>query len=232
MISTVAVYDRTEGMNTISSATACDDLKWGYAKNKFEAELFLLNNLKNCNVRILRLGHTYDTALPVPFGPSDWTIPDWLLKGNPLLMHRRDNNSWPLLHSIDVANRIYFIATNPDAFSKYINVVSNSPTSWDRIGTAFFDCLGLTENFSYLSVDALCNAYPYWSNSVYFHKRFSEKYVGDDQDVLNYHFPDSLDVNNGLAVAIKWYLSDKSYRQIDSEAYSALNSLVKLCYRE
>lgn len=227
MVSTVAVYNRKKSLNTLSAISNCDTLAWHYARNKYEAELAIRNYQAPFKKKILRLGHTFDISLPVPFGPSDWTIPKWLLEGEPLLIHRRERSTWPLLHSIDAAKRIYFVASHPEMFLDTVNVVANATTTWKEIGLAFFKCLNLEPRFQYISPDDLRTKHTYWSDSVYFHKQFDEEYVGVEQDIFRETFPKDIDIETGLHFSLEWYLTNPEYRKVKTEALTDL-SLLKL----
>ena len=225
MISTVAVYDRTHNLNTLSTSSTCNNLDWPYARNKYEAELATRSHTTSYEKKVLRLGHTFDTSLPVPFGPGDWTIPKWLLQGEPLLIHRDGESFWPLLHSIDVAKRIYLVASNPELFADTINVVANVTVSWAEIGLAFFRCLGLEPNFKYISIDELRTKHMYWSDSVKFHKGFDERYIGAEQDIFREYLSQDIDIDSGLRISFEWYLSNPVFRKINTTALLDLTSL-------
>ena len=225
MISTVAVYDRDHNLNVLSSSSSCNTLTWPYARNKYEAEMAIKNYKTSYEKKILRLGHTFDISLPVPFGPGDWTIPTWLLEGEPLLIHRSGESVWPLLHSIDAAKRIYFVATNPEVFTDTINIVAKATVTWVEIGLAFFRRLGLEPNFKYISIDELRTKHKYWSESVQFHKGFDERYVGVEQDIFKEFLPQDLDIETGLRISFEWYLSNSDSRRVNSQALLDLSLL-------
>ncbi len=225
MVSTVAVYDRNHHLNTLSTSSTCNTLDWPYARNKYEAELMIKNYRAPYEKKVLRLGHTFDTSLPVPFGPGDWTIPKWLLEGEPLLIHRSGESIWPLLHSIDAAKRIYLVASNPEIFTDTINVVANTTVTWAEIGLAFFRCLDLEPNFKYISIDELRTKHKYWSDSVQFHKGFDERYVGVEQDIFKECLSQDIDIETGLRISFEWYLSNSVFRKVNAQALLDLSLL-------
>jgi nucleoside-diphosphate-sugar epimerase len=225
MVSSVALYDRDLHLNTLSTLSPANRLDWPYARKKYEAELVIKNATAKYEKKILRLGHTFDISLPVPFGPSNWTIPKWLLEGKPLLIHRSGGSIWPILHSLDAAKRIHFVANNPKMFSNTINIVAESTTTWNEIGLAFFKHLKLEPKFKYIAVDELRNKNKYWSDSVYFHKQFDEVFVGVEQDLFKKYLSQDIDVEQGLYIALEWYLSNEDCRIVDAQALYELSML-------
>ena len=227
MISTVAVYDRSFGMNILSSDSSCKNIKWGYAKNKFEAENVLLASIRSDQIKICRLGHTFDTALPVPFGSGDWTIVQWLLDGNSLMLFRGSESSWPLLHARDAARRILNVATQPQKFTNVVNIVNSKASSWLAIAKTFCTILGLPESFRFISVETLGMLYPYWSESVNFHKQFDDMYIGEEIAMFSQTEVGDWSLANGLAESLRWYLSDKSLQIVNQFDYSQFSLLAR-----
>ena len=227
MISTVAVYDRSFGLNILSSVSSCETTKWGYAKNKFEAENVLLAGIGSDQIKICRLGHTFDIALPVPFGSGDWTIIQWLLDGNSLMLCRGSESSWPLLHARDAARRILITATEPQRFANVVNIVNSKATSWLVIARAFCTILGLPESFRYISVETLRVLYPYWSESVIFHKQFDEVYVGEEITKFSQTEVGDWSLETGLNVSLGCYFSEKSFQIVNQFDYSQFSLLAR-----
>jgi len=219
MISTVAVYDRSLGTNILSSVSSCKNVKWAYAKNKLEAEEALLDGLKPGRVVICRLGHTFDIVLPVPFGVGDWTFVKWLLDGNPLMLFRGMDSRWSLFHSRDVARRILLVAANAENFTSVLNIANPQSVSWLEIGKAIYSTLDIPEKFRYISVDALRNLYPYWSESVIFHKQFDEVYVGDEIKKFSQLGEDDWDLAAGLRISLNFYLRNKPFQTVNQFYY-------------
>jgi nucleoside-diphosphate-sugar epimerase len=227
MISTVAVYDRSFGINTLSSVSSCEFVKWEYAKNKFEAENVLLAGIGSDQIKICRLGHTFDIALPVPFGSGDWTIVQWLLDGNSLMLCRDSESSWPLLHARDAARRILITATEPQRFANVVNVVNSKATSWLVIAKTFCTILGLPESFRYISVETLRALYPYWSESVIFHKQFDEVYVGEEITEFSQTEVGDWSLETGLRVSLGYYFSEKSFQIVNQFDYLQFSLLAR-----
>lgn len=227
MVSTVAVYDRSTTTNFLSSASKCENLYWEYARNKFKAEKIFLEGISSNQIKICRLGHTFDTILPVPFGTGDWTFVQWLLDGNSMLMHRRDESFWSLLHSRDAARRILLVATEPQDFANVVNIVNSQSTSWLEIGRVFFSSLRIPESFRFISVETLREIYPYWSESVFFHKQFDEVYDGDE--IRKFSQIEATDWNllDGLNFSLDFYRQKKTFRIVNQFDYDQFSLLAK-----
>ena len=210
VISTVASYRRFSGLNVFSAKSSTSDVSWKYAQDKLAAEAEIASRLIKADVRIARLAHTYDTSLPVPFGPSDWTIPDRICNGHPILTHAYPSESWPLLHSIDAAKRICLLIERPSDFGPIINIASGSPTNWGSIVNGFFSLLDKEPYIKILRLEDLLRLYPYWADSVKYHKQFDEIYVGEEMDIFSEYLTD-LSLIGGLEIGFGYYRSfDKS----------------------
>lgn len=227
MVSTVAVYDRSLGMNKLSSGSSCENVQWQYAKNKLGAEKVLLAGIKSGQIKICRLGHTFDTILPVPFGTGDWTFIQWLLDGNSLMLIRGSDSFWPLLHSRDAARRILLLSHEPQEFKSVTNVVNSQTRSWLDIGRAIFSGLGIPERFRKLDLEILRTFIPYWSDSVTFHKKFDEMYVGEDIDKFAKFESTDWSLEKGLEISLDFYLSQKSSQIVNHFDYEQFSLLAK-----
>ena len=210
VISTVASYRRFSGLNVLSAKSSTSDVFWKYAQDKLAAEVEIACRLKRADVRIARLAHTFDISLPVPFGPSDWTIPDRICSGHPILTHVYTSKSWPLLHSIDAAKRICLLIERPSDFGPIINIASGSPTNWGSIINGFFSLLDKEPYIKILRLEDLLSLYPYWADSVKYHKQFDEIYVGEEMDIFSEYLTD-LSLIDGMEIAFGYYRAfDKS----------------------
>jgi nucleoside-diphosphate-sugar epimerase len=212
-------------MNILSSVSSCEKVEWSYAKNKLEAEEVLLEGLKPGRVIICRLGHTFDVLLPVPFGSGDWTFVQWLLDGNPMMLFRGIDSSWSLLHSRDVARRILFLAANVENFTNVLNIANPQSVSWLEIGKAFYSTLRIPEKFRFISLDSLKTLYPYWSESVIFHKQFDEVYVGDEIKMFSQIEDSDWNLATGLSVSLNFYLRNKTIQTVNQFHYEQFSLL-------
>jgi len=227
MVSTVAVYDRSRGINKLSSGSSCENVQWPYAKNKLEAEKVLLAGIKPGQIKICRLGHTFDTILPVPFGTGDWTFIQWLLDGNSLMLIRDSDSFWPLLHSRDAARRILLLSTEPQEFKNVTNIVNSQTRSWLEIGRAIFSGLGIPERFRKLDLEILRTFLPYWSDSVTFHKKFDEIYVGEEIDKFAKFESTDWSLEKGLEISLDFYLAQESSQLVNHFDYEQFSLLAK-----
>jgi len=227
MVSTVAVYDRSPGMNVLSAQSSCYNTQWGYAKRKLDAERVLLAGMPIGQLKICRFGHTFDISLPVPFGVGDWTIIQWLLDGNPLMLCKGSESSWPLLHSRDAARRLLMMATEPRQFGTILNIVNWKVSSWFEIGETLFSTLRIPKAFRLLDVDDLKNTCPYWSESVVFHKQFDETYVGDEIEIFSDLKGDDWSLTTGLSVSLSFYFAEESFQIVNQSDYLQYSLLAK-----
>lgn len=227
MISTVAVYDRTISTNFLSSVSKCESLYWEYAKNKFKAERVFLAGIRSNQIKICRLGHTFDTILPIPFGKGDWTFVQWLIDGNSMLMFRKDESLWPVLHSRDAAKRILFVATEPQDFANVVNIVNSRSTSWLEIGRVLFSSLGIPESFRFIGVESLREIHPYWSDSVIFHKQFDDVYFGDEIRKFSQIEVTDWSLSTGLTTSLDFYRQKKSFRVVNQFDYDQFSLLAE-----
>jgi len=227
LVSTVSVYSRHDGLNVLASNSEISNIRWKYARKKYEAENAVLEAFVPFSRKILRLGHTYDTALPVPFGPPNWLIPQRIMNGRPLLVHRRGLSSWPLLHSIDVAKRIVLVARYPDMFSDVINVVGLKLYSWDDIAAAFFYNLSCEKNIRYIPPNVIASIYPYWGDSVVYHKQYDEMYVGAEQETFCRMLANDMSLIEGLRISLDWYFDRGAARVYSAPDFLQMEILEK-----
>lgn len=215
MVSTVAVYNRHEGMNIITDKSDVSNASWPYAVKKLEAERCLLEQISPADMRILRLGHTYDLIFPVPFGPSDWHIPNLLEQGHKLLTHAGSRSKWRLQHSSDCARKIAYIGNNTQLFSHVTNIVGFKEYSWLDICFSIFDALGRKPKIQFLTAELLERMNPYWSDSVKYHKRFDESYIGHSQEILFNNSGNDRALLDGLKSSVDLYRANRPNIKLD-----------------
>jgi nucleoside-diphosphate-sugar epimerase len=219
-ISTVAVYKRKPGLNVLTSKSVIENPRWKYARNKLVAEGILAHGLRSAQLKIARVAHTFDIALPVPFGPGDWTVPYRILRGHPMLTHRYFESEWPLLHSSSVASRLALLVETPNEFQQVCNLAAGYSLSWSNIVDGFFHALNLKPNVKLLPVEDLASLYPYWADSVVYHKQFDERYVGPEIEYFESVCND-ICLAQGLRSSIDLYVQNaqscQSYNESDLE---------------
>ena len=225
-VSSVAVYERKTGRNKISNQSSCELIPWKYARSKREAEKVFIEYFPQEKLKVLRLGHTYDTIFPNPIGPNDWTIIDWIMRGNPMPIHKKESSKWPILHSQDAARRILEIMNYPRNFSNILNIVAKKVYTWEEIEDTIFNTFDLKINKKYISLTELFNRVPYWYDSVFYHKIFEECYIGQEIDMFKKFENQDLTVSQGLKITKDWYLNNKNARQINEDSHILLKKLV------
>lgn len=228
LISSVAVYERHHKLNEITASSACESQKWSYAKKKRLIEHLIQSAKTKFELVVARLGHTYDTVIPFPFGPSDWTIAEYILGGGPLLVHKICDSVWSIQHSIDASSRLKFLLDNLDNFQRIVNIVSVKRTSWCAVYKSILKALGVTYRVQLIPPKQLLTLCRYWGESVFYHKQFDECYSGEDVELLEEQCPETVNLEAGIQNSIDFYMSAGAITNFESKALFSYATLAKL----
>lgn len=228
-ISTTAGYEKNRDLTPYSEDTKFSNLEWDYCKNKREAEIIFQKyyELSNFPITIARLGHTYDTALPIAVGPTDWTVPNMIEEKIGLINFNIYNNRWCLLHANDAAEALYEIAKNQVLKGEIINIVSEIETNWEEICNILVNKINSNCKIIKIPPNFIHSKIPYLGNGILWHKMHDEIY---DTTKLKKYIPNWFEKTNlleGLDKSIRWYKSENNRRVINTKLSNELFNLIK-----
>jgi len=225
-ISTTAMYSRNEKFLPYTESCPRDNLNWDYSRNKYEAENIFTYYYEKYSfpVTILRLGHTYDTALPISVGPNNWTTPKRIINDKFISVHDNGNSTWSLLHSSDASNAIVKLIQSKVGCDIF-NVVSNISTNWNEITKYYFSILEKPLKINYVPSKLINEITPYFGNGIIYHKMWSESY---DNKKLTYLIPDwqeNTSLVKGISSSLAWYQNNIKRLETNPEHDSLLDKL-------
>lgn len=228
-ISTTAGYSKSDASLPYTEKTPFTNLSWDYVADKFKAELRFKFAYESINfpVTIARLGHTYDSILPIDVGPSDWTVPSRVLKGLPIVMHGDGSGVWTITHANDVASAIHQIASKKILIGDLINIVSARRTTWNEVTVNIFTAMCKETTIFYRKPAEINAVSSYYGNGILWHKMWDDFY---DNSKLKGFLPgwvELLSNADGIKSSINWYMENEYRQKINPDAERVLDILIK-----
>ena len=105
-ISSASVYHKPVRHQVITESTPAWNPYWKYSQNKIACEQLLWKEYTENGfpMTIVRPSHTYSTGwFPTTFGSRDFTYPQRMLDGRPIVVHGDGSSLWTITHTDDFA---------------------------------------------------------------------------------------------------------------------------------
>lgn len=157
-ISSASVYHKPPRHYVITESTPRYNPHWTYSQNKIACEDLLTQEYreKGFPMTIVRPSHTYSVGwLPTTFGSSDFTVPQRMLDGRPIVVHGDGTSLWTLTHTMDFAKGFTGLLCNPAAIGEAFHITSDEVLTWDQIHRTIGDALGVTPEIVHVPSDRI-----------------------------------------------------------------------------
>jgi nucleoside-diphosphate-sugar epimerase len=135
-ISSASVYHKPVRSPIITESTPAHNPYWGYSHNKIKCERLLIDAYENdlFPITIIRPSHTYsDGWFPTTFGSRDFTVPQRMRDGKPIIVHGDGQSLWTLTHADDFAVGFTGLLGHPAAIGETFHITSDEAMTWDEI---------------------------------------------------------------------------------------------------
>jgi nucleoside-diphosphate-sugar epimerase len=223
-ISSASVYHKPLRHQVISESTPAHNPYWRYSQNKIACERVLLSAYEEDGfpVTIVRPSHTYsDGYFPTSFGPADFTIPDRMLRGAPVVVHGDGQSLWTLTHSDDFAIGFGGLLGNPRAIGETFHITSDEQLTWDGIHMAIGRALRVTPELVHVPSEVIARFDPEIGAGLLGDKQYSV--IFDNSKIKRYvpGFSVNITFAEGMRRGVAWVNEDPK-RRVITEATNAL----------
>ena len=134
-ISSASVYHKPVRHHVITESTPAFNPFWTYSQNKIACERLLIREYEERGfpMTIVRPSHTYQTGwFPTSIG-HDFTYPQRMLEGKPIVVHGDGSSLWTITHTQDFAIGFTGLLGNPAAIGETFHITGDESPSWDEI---------------------------------------------------------------------------------------------------
>ena len=173
-ISSASVYHKPPRHYLITESTPAFNPFWTYSQNKIQCEQILWQSYveRGFPVTVVRPSHTYgDGWFPTTFGSRDFTVPQRILEGKPIVVHGDGQSLWTITHADDFARGFTGLLGNPAAIGETFHITGDESLTWDQIHETIACALGMTPEIVHVPSKAIADESP----------RFGPGLLGDKQ---------------------------------------------------
>lgn len=226
-ISSASAYQSQPTHPKITESTPLYNPQWNYSRDKIACEDLLMNAYRSEGfpITIVRPSHTYDTSLPTTFG-GDWTIPDRILQGLPIISHGDGTSLWTLTHSEDFAKGFVGILGNLHAIGHSFHITSDEVLTWDQIHQTLGDALGKSPQIVHIPSDFIARCEPGIGAGLLGDK--TKCAIFDNTKIKTFvpGFCATIPFSEGVRRALKWFEEDASRKSVNANTNATIDKIV------
>ncbi len=144
-ISSASVYHKPARDHIITEGTSAYNPYWTYSKNKIACERLLMTEYEERGfpMTIVRPSHTYQTGwFPTSMG-HDFTYPDRMINGKPIVVHGDGSSLWTITHVDDFAVGFTGLLGHPSATGEIFHITGDEAPTWNEIHRAIGAAFGV-----------------------------------------------------------------------------------------
>ena len=159
-ISSVAVYERKQGIKSYTEKMPVANSLWPYGRRKSECESVLQSlycNQKDCCYTIVRPGITCSEMF-IPYSPIDsYNMPGYLihcmLKEREILTADRGEDKIQVIHSADLTDNLYELLNRKESENECFNLCGDEYITSNQVLEKLSECLGVEAVACYVPRD-------------------------------------------------------------------------------
>jgi len=217
-ISSASAYQKPPLHPVITESTPLHNPAWQYSRDKIACEERLNRAYREDGfpITILRPSHTYDTNFPIAIGGwNTYTIPDRLLRGQPVIVHGDGSSLWTVTHSADFAKGFVPLLGHPQTIGHAFHITSDESLTWNQIYGAMAAALGVEPNFVHIPSEFIAKIDPGLGAGLLGDKAWS---VIFDNTKIKTFVPDyiaTIPFHEGIRRTLAWYDADPARKRVD-----------------
>ena len=228
-ISSASVYHKPPNHYIITESTPAHNPYWEYSQQKIACEMILRReySTERFPMTIVRPSHTYgDGWFPTTFGSRDFTVPQRMLDGKPVVVHGDGQSLWTLTHSDDFARGFVGLLGNPAAVGETFHITSDEALSWDQIHHAIGNALGVEPRIIHVTSEMISRLSPQHGPGLLGDKAYST--VFDNTKIRRWvpGFVATIPFHEGMRRSVAWINEDESRRTVDPELDRLIDDVV------
>lgn len=228
-IGSASCYQKPPTDIIIRESTPLHNPYWQYSRDKIACEELLMKAYREQGfpVTIVRPSHTYDRNLPVAIGGWDsYTVPDRILRGEPVIVHGDGTSLWAVTHAEDFSRGFLGLLGHPRSLGQAFHITSDERLTWNDIYNAIGAALGVKPNLVHIPSDFIVKVVPDLMGTLIGDKTWSvifdnskiKSFVPEYQAVIPFH--------TGIKRTLDWYHQDPSRQRIDSGAQDEIQRIL------
>jgi nucleoside-diphosphate-sugar epimerase len=201
----------------VTEATPLGNPYWKYARDKIACEEYLSLKYRETGfpVTIVRPSLTYQTMIPIALGGSrDFTVPDRMLQGRPVIIHGDGSSLWTVTHAEDFARGFVGLLGHQQAGGHAFHITSDEILTWNQIYEALADALGVKGQFVHIASDFICRFDPEQEGRLLGDKAVSA--IFDNTKIKRFvpGYQAVIPFKTGIARTIRWFMEEPSRRRV------------------
>jgi len=228
-ISSASVYQKPVRHQIITEGTPAFNPHWKYSENKIACEQLLWKEYtaNGFPMTIVRPSHTYSTGwFPTTFGSSDFTYPQRMLDGRPIVVHGDGSSLWTITHTDDFAKGFNGLLGNGQAIGETFHITGDEQLSWDEIHRAIGRAFGVEPKIVHVPSDLIARFDPDVGPGLVGDKQFSV--IFDNTKIKRYvpGFQATIPFFEGMRRSAAWIEAHPEAKVIDAKAEALVDRLI------
>jgi nucleoside-diphosphate-sugar epimerase len=170
------VYHKPVRNHVITESTPAFNPYWEYSRQKIACEEILREEYVRTGfpVTIVRPSHTYSIGwFPTTFGSPDFTYPQRMLDGKPIVVHGDGLSLWTITHADDFAKAFVGLLGHPGAIGETFHITGDEALSWDEIHLTIGRALGVEPRIVHVPSEVIARFDPDTGAGLLGDKRYS-----------------------------------------------------------
>lgn len=228
-ISSASAYQKPPAHYVITESTPLHNPHWEYSRNKIACEERLLRAFRDENfpVTIVRPSHTYDPNLPLGLGGwGCYTLPDRLLRGEPVIVHGDGSSLWVVTHAEDFGRGFLGLVGNWQTLGHAFHITSDQVLTWNQIYETIADALGVKANIVHIASDFICKLAPAHTGSLIGDKAWSVVFDNTKIKTFVPTYQATIPFRDGVRRTLAWYNADPKRLRIDDAINQEMDMLI------
>jgi nucleoside-diphosphate-sugar epimerase len=227
-ISSASVYHKPVRNHVITESTPAYNPYWRYSQNKIACEQLLWKEYAENGfpMTIVRPSHTYsDGWFPTTFG-KDFTYPQRMLDGKPIVVHGDGSSLWTITHTDDFAKGFTGLLGHPGAIGETFHITGDEQLSWDEIHRAIGRAVGAEPEIVHVPSEIIARFDPDVGAGLLGDKQFSV--VFDNAKIKRYvpGFQATIPFWEGMRRSMRWVRENPDRKVIDEETNALVDRII------
>lgn len=229
-ISSASVYHKPPRHYIITESTPAYNPFWRYAQEKIACEELLQREYRAAGfpVTIVRPSHTYsDGWFPTAFKSTDFTIPQRMLDGKPVVVHGDGQSLWTITHSEDFARGFVGLLGNPSAIGETFHITSDEALPWEEIHRIIGATLGVEPRIVHAPSDMIARLSPDVGAGLLGDKQYSVVFDNSKIKRLVPGYQAVIPFHEGMRRSLAWVNQEPGRRESSGELNELIDDIVR-----
>lgn len=228
-ISSASVYHKPVRHPVITESTPAHNPFWTYSQQKIACEQLLFSEYAKNDfpITIVRPSHTYsDGWFPTTFG-KDFTVPQRILNGKPIVVHGDGQSLWTITHADDFARAFVGLLGEPAAIGETFHITSDEAITWDQIHLAVGHALGREPELVHVPSETISRFDPEFGAGLLGDKRYSV--IFDNAKIKRYvpGYHAEISFAEVMRRSAAFYAKHPEAKQVNEESNAFIETLIE-----